>query len=86
MKINKKILAGVLALSVAAFGFADDFDDWDDFGSDAGSDFGGFSSEPAVTIGGVVELNGRGYVEVSDSFYNGASGEIVFADRPSFGE
>lgn len=86
MKINKKILAGVLALTVAAFGFADDFDDWDDFGSDAGSDFGGFSSEPAVTIGGVVELNGRGYVEVSDSFYNGASGEIEFADRPSFGE
>lgn len=86
MKINKKILAGVLALSVAAFGFADDFDDWDDFGSDTGSDFGGFSSEPAVTIGGVVELNGRGYVEVSDSFYNGASGEIEFADRPSFGE
>ena len=63
MKINKKILAGVLALTVAAFGFADDFDDWDDFGSDTGSDFGGFSSEPAVTIGGVVELNGRGMLK-----------------------
>ena len=39
MKINKKILAGVLALSVAAFGFADDFDDWGDDDSSQNEDW-----------------------------------------------
>lgn len=86
MKINKRILAGVLALSVAAFGFADDFDDWGDFGSDSSSDFGGDAGERKPVIGGVIELNGRAYVEVSDSSYNGETGEIEFDDRPSFGE
>ncbi len=61
MKIAKKVMAAALALSIAGFAAADE---WDDFGSD---DFGSSSSsESAIAISGSAELTGRVYTDIRD--------------------
>ena len=70
MKISRKLISAAVLLSSAAFIFAQEFDGFgDDFGSEA-------ASEPAVTIGGSVEMNARVYVDQRDDD----------DDRLSFGE
>ncbi len=61
MKIAKKVMAAALALSIAGFAAADE---WDDFGSD---DFGSSSSsESAIAISGSAEVTGRVYTDIRD--------------------
>jgi len=67
MKLNKKIILGMAALSVAGFAFAQDFGDFDDWGGDSSSSEFGGSSSSGVTIGGSVEMAGRVYVDQWDT-------------------
>lgn len=71
MKLSKKIILSLAALSLTTAVFADDW------GYDEEE-----SAEPTVTIGGKVEMNARAYVEASESSFNTTTGEIDYADRP----
>lgn len=78
MKITKKMIAGAAALTVAACGFAQDWDD--------GFDSFDTASEPSFSINGSAEVTARAYFEASDITGMDKQGRFEYEDRPFFGE
>lgn len=73
MKLYKKLILSLAALGLTSVCFAEDWDIEE-------------QTEPTVTIGGLVEVNGRAYIEASESNYNADKEKIEYADRPDWDE